>query len=343
VKKTSFISALGGVDLIQGTFVDVHVAEESAQPASVLSPLIMTAPLQSALVILNSASGAGGADAARESITSRLQQSNVEVEFLTLEEGLDLAAEVRRHVATGVTLVIAGGGDGTVNAVGNAILGLPVRLGVLPLGTLNHFARDLGIPLDLEAALDVVVAGHTMPVDAAEVNGRIFINNSSVGLYPRIVRLRERYQRRRTSKWIIAAWATLRVMRTGRPLRVQLTVEGAQVMRTTPLVFIGNNAYRMAGFEAGSRESLQGGTLALYVVKTTGRWRLLRLFWRILARTAQRSGELAMLLTPTATIDVPGDASVTRMEVATDGEVVVLDLPLVYRSLPGVFDICVPT
>jgi len=302
----------------------------------------MTISRQSTLVILNDKSGTGGAGGARDSIMRRLQQTNLEVECLTLAEDLDLAAEVRRRVESGVTLVIAGGGDGTVNAVANAIRDLPVRLGVIPLGTLNHFARDLGIPLELEAALDVIVSGHTMPVDAAEVNGRIFINNSSVGLYPRIVLLRERYQRRNADKWIVAAWATLRVMRTGRPLRVQLTVEGGQIMRTTPLVFIGNNAYRMAGFEAGSRESLQGGTLALYVVKTTGRWRLLRLFWRILARTAQRSGELAMLMTPTATIDVPGDASVTRMEVATDGEVVVLDLPLVYRSLPGVFDICVP-
>ncbi len=302
----------------------------------------MTISRQSTLVILNDKSGTGGAGGARDSIMRRLQQTNLEVECLTLAEDLDLAAEVRRRVESGVTLVIAGGGDGTVNAVANAIRDLPVRLGVIPLGTLNHFARDLGIPLELEAALDVIVSGHTMPVDAAEVNGRIFINNSSVGLYPRIVLLRERYQRRNADKWIVAAWATLRVMRTGRPLRVQLTVEGGQILRTTPLVFIGNNAYRMAGFEAGSRESLQDGTLALYFVKTTGRWRLLRLFWRILARTAQRSGELAMLLTPTATIDVPGDASVTRMEVATDGEVIVLDLPLVYRSLPGAFAVCVP-
>lgn len=302
----------------------------------------MTTARQSTLVILNDTSGTGGAGGARASILSRLEQANLEVECLTLAGDLDLATEVRRRVESGVTLVIAGGGDGTVNAVANAIRDHPVRLGVIPLGTLNHFARDLGIPLDLDAALDVIVAGHTISVDAAEVNDRIFINNSSVGLYPRIVRLRERYQRRRADKWIVAAWATLRVMRTGRPLRVQLTVDGGQIMRTTPLVFIGNNAYRMAGFDAGSRESLQGGTLALYVVKTTGRWRLLRLFWRILARTAQRSGELAMLMTATATIDVPGDASVTRMEVATDGEVVVLDLPLVYRSLPGAFDVCVP-
>jgi len=302
----------------------------------------MTAPLLSALVILNTSSGGGGADGARATITSRLQQSYLDVECLTLTDVSDLAAEVRRRVESGVSLVIVGGGDGTVNAAANAIRNLPVRFGVLPLGTLNHFARDLGIPLDLEAALDVIVAGHSIAVDAAEVNGRLFVNNSSVGLYPRIVRLRERYQRRRAGKWIVAAWATLRVIRTAKPLRVQLTMEGAGVIRSTPLVLVGNNAYRMAGFDAGSRESVQERALALYIVRTTGEWRLLRLFWRILARTAQRSGELAMLITTEATIDVPDDASVTRLEVATDGEVVVLDLPLVYKSLPGALDVCVP-
>jgi YegS/Rv2252/BmrU family lipid kinase len=298
--------------------------------------------LRSALVILNGSSGSGGADGASATITTRLEQAQLQVECLTLTEAMDLAAEVRRRVESGVSLVIAGGGDGTVNAVANAIRDSAVQFGVLPLGTLNHFARDLDIPLDLEAALDVIVEGHSIAVDAAEVNGRLFINNSSVGLYPRIVRLRERYQRRRAGKWIVAAWATLRVIRTARPLRVQLTVEGAQVVRKTPLVFVGNNAYRMAGFDAGTRESVQGGVLALYVVKTTGEWRLLRLLWRILARTARRSGELAMLTTATATIDVPDDDSVTRLEVATDGEVVVLDLPLVFRSLPGALDVCVP-
>lgn len=302
----------------------------------------MTIPSRSALVILNGGSGAGGAGDARDIVVRVLGARGISAHCETLEDVTDLDATVARAVQGGVTLVVAGGGDGTVNAVANAIRPHDVQFGVLPLGTLNHFARDLGIPLELEAALEVIADGHTAAVDAAEVNGRLFLNNSSVGMYPRIVRLRERYKGRRLGKWVVAAWATMRVTRTGRPLRVQLRAEGAEVTRITPLVFVGNNAYRMAGLDAGSRESLQEGTLGLYVVKTMGQWRLLRLVWRILARTAQRSGELAMVRTPAATIDVPADASVARLEVALDGEVVFLDLPLAYRSLPGALTVCVP-
>lgn len=303
----------------------------------------MTTPsIQSALVVLNSGSGADGATDVRTDLEAQFAAAGVGVAFLTLGATGDLTGEVERHIAAGGTLVVAAGGDGTVNAVANAVRGHEVRLGILPLGTLNHFARDLGIPLETTEALAVILAGHTSRVDAAEVNGRIFLNNSSVGLYPRIVRLRERYQARGIEKWVVAAWATLRVTRTQRPLRVQLTVDGGQVSRTTPLVFIGNNVYRMAGFDAATRESLQQGTLALYVVKTSGRWRLLRLVWRILARTAQASGELAMVTTLAATIDVPNDPHVTRLEVATDGEVAVMELPLEYRIMPGALEVCVP-
>lgn len=316
--------------------------QRPTRPASCKRMYLMTTPPRSALVILNAGSGAGGAEASREMITRVLRDAGMTVRCVTLAAGLDLDGEVQSAVRSGASLVIAGGGDGTVNAVANCIRAHSVQLGILPLGTLNHFARDLGIPVDLEAALSVIVDGHTEPVDAAEVNGRLFINNSSVGMYPRIVRLRERYKGRWVGKWVVAAWATLRVTRSGSVLRVQLSAEGVQVTRTTPLVFVGNNAYRMAGLDAGSRASVQGGALGLYVVKTTGQWRLLRLVWRILARTAQRSGELVMLTTASATIDVPDDASVTRLEVAMDGEVVMLDLPLAYRSLPGALTLCVP-
>ncbi len=300
----------------------------------------MTNAIRSALVVLNAGSGTGTAEGARETIVGTLLDAGITARCVTLDETLDLSAEVTRAIEMGVTLVIAAGGDGTMNAVANAIRDKSVQFGILPLGTLNHFARDLGIPIELEPALGVIIDGRTAPVDAADVNGRLFLNNSSVGMYPRIVRLRERYKGQRAGKWVVAAWATWRVTRTARPLRVQLSAEGVQVTRTTPLVFVGNNAYRMAGFDAGSRESVQRGELGLYVVKTTGRWRLLRLVWRIIARTAQRSGELAMLTTATATIDVPDDASVTRVEVALDGEVMSMELPLEFRSLPGALQVC---
>ena len=293
-------------------------------------------------IVLNSAAGVGTADAARAVIAPVFHEAGITAEFVMLSKGGDLAALVAGVIESGVNAIVAGGGDGTVNGVAAAVVGHDITFGVIPLGTLNHFARDLGIPLDAAEAARVIVAGHAMAVDVAEVNGRVFLNNSSVGLYPRIVQLRERYRARGLEKWIIAAWATLRVTRTSKPLRVQLDIADQRVSRTTPLVFIGNNEYRMAGFDAGSRESISAGQLAIYIVATSSQTGFLRLTWRILTGTAKGSGELAMLRATEATIDLPDELAVTQLSVALDGEIETLQLPLRYAIRPGALRVAVP-
>ena len=104
---------------------------------------------------------------------------------------------------------MAGGGDGTVNTVASAVIDTDKTFGVLPLGTLNHFAKDLHIPLDLEAAARTIIAGHTTQVDVGEVNDEIFLNNSSLGLYPRLVQKRKKKQRLGSRKWAAFFWAAI--------------------------------------------------------------------------------------------------------------------------------------
>ena len=116
-----------------------------------------------------------------------------------------------------------------------------------------------------------------------------------------------------------------------RPLRVRKAIGGHEVIRYTPLVFVGNNEYQMEGFDAGARTSLAGGQLARDVVKTDGRWRLLRLIWRLRARTARRSGELALMQAREATIDTEH----LRLSVTVDGEVESITTPMRYRIRPG--------
>jgi len=293
-------------------------------------------------IVLNNTAGNGAADAARAVIAPVFHEAGITAEFVMLSKGGDLAALVAGVIESGVNAIVAGGGDGTVNGVAAAVVGHDITFGVIPLGTLNHFARDLGIPLDAAEAARVIVAGHTTAVDVAEVNGRVFLNNSSVGLYPRIVQLRERYRARGLEKWIIAAWATLRVTRTSKPLRVQLDIADQRVSRTTPLVFIGNNEYRMAGFDAGSRESISAGQLAIYIVATSSQAGFLRLTWRILTGTAKGSDELAMLRATEATIDLPDELAVTQLSVALDGEIETLQLPLHYAIRPGALRVAIP-
>ena len=150
-------------------------------------------------------------------------------------------------------VIVAGGGDGTVSTVAAALVDTDICLGVLPLGTLNHFAKDLGLPLDLEAAVRCIATGVTSRVDVGEVNGRVFVNNSSLGLYPDIVRDREQQQKRfGRGKWHALLRASIAALRRYPFLQVSLAVEGRERAYRTPFVFIGNNAYRMEGLTMAS-------------------------------------------------------------------------------------------
>ena len=184
---------------------------------------------------------------------------------------------MRRAVGDGCEALVVGGGDGTINSGASVALERGIPLGVLPLGTLNHFAKDLGIPLELDEAAKVVLEGVVCKVDVGEVNGRIFLNNSSLGVYPAIVRLREKYQATVGGKWIAALWAGLTVLRRSPFMAVRIVAEGETIIRRTPLVLVGNNEYQMVGIHAGARESLARGRLALYVLNAEQRPGLLRL------------------------------------------------------------------
>src|SRR5205814_7706026 len=132
-----------------------------------------------------------------------------------------------------------------------------IPLAVLPMGTLNHFARDLGVPADLAAAVRVALNGTRRAVDVGEVNGRVFVNNASIGLYPAMVHRRNKQQRRLgRSKWHAMLWAVHAVLRTHPFLDLTLTLDGVEHRRRTPFVFVGNNAYQMEGFMIGLRERL---------------------------------------------------------------------------------------
>lgn len=248
-----------------------------------------------------------------------------------------LASAAREVLAEGATSLVVGGGDGTLSRIAGLLVGREAALGVLPLGTFNHFARDLGIPLALEEALPLALAGPAQRFDVGEVNGRVFLNNSSLGLYPLIVRLRAQHPARWPAKWIVAAWATLSEIRRHREIAVRLNLDGEVKVRRTPIVFIGNNEYRAEGLELGTRPSLQGGKLAIYVVQAGARSHLLRLAWRMLTRRVEEQ-ELEVFLVEAATIET----AARRLTVANDGDLELLTPPLEYRSRPAALWVRVP-
>jgi diacylglycerol kinase family enzyme len=212
-------------------------------------------------------------------------------------------------------------------------------LGVLPMGTLNHFAKDLGIPLELEAAIDVIARGRELAVDMGEVNGRLFINNSSLGLYPDIVLDRERQrQRLGRGKWAALLAASLHAARRYPVLSLHLEVDGTPLERRSAFVFIGNNEYRMEGFEIGERAALSGAALSLYVTQRTGRFGLLRLAVHALFGRLQQAKDFDMLAAKAVVVRTAR----RHMRVATDGEVTLMQTPLNYRIRPAVLRVIVP-
>ncbi|HTL29718.1 MAG TPA: diacylglycerol kinase family protein, partial [Tepidisphaeraceae bacterium] len=143
-------------------------------------------------------------------------------------------------VGEGFDCVVAGGGDGTVNAVACALIGSDVALGVLPLGTLNHFAKDLGIPIVLEEAARLICEGKSRRIDVAEVNGRLFVNNSSIGIYPHMVKRRDGHiNRLGRGKPLATFFAFLNSLRRFPTVHVRLKAGEKMWECNTPFVMIG--------------------------------------------------------------------------------------------------------
>jgi YegS/Rv2252/BmrU family lipid kinase len=289
-------------------------------------------------LIVNGKAGSMAALESRDELKASVEAIFPGVETTFTTEGMDIRKLVRQAIERGSTLVIAGGGDGTVNAAASAVAGTDTTLGILPLGTLNHFCKDVGIPMELEAAIGNLSSGRAIAVDVGEVNGETFVNNSGLGLYPTIVRLREKRQAKGASKWIAAAVAALRALRHYQRLALQVTANGKELLRRTSIVFVGNNEYTMEGLNIGTRRQLDAGLLCLYITKERSSLRLLTLTLSALMGKLQKNRDYDKILTN----DVWIRSKHPALNVSIDGEVIRLAPPLHYRIRPKALLVLVP-
>lgn len=290
-------------------------------------------------VIINASAGAGHAQAECEQLRKVFADAGVEVTVMPASSGSELIELAQRAAREKPALIVAGGGDGTINAVASVVAGSGIALGVLPLGTLNHFAKDLQIPLELEAAARTIAEGHVVQVDVGEVNGRVFINNSSLGLYPHIVRHRDTQQRRLGwGKWPALAWASLTALRRSPFMNVRLHVDDIEHRYQTTFVFIGNNEYVMEGFNIGQRARLDGRRLSVYVSHRRGRGGLLLLALRALFGRLHQASDFQALTAQTLEVETRR----ARLHVATDGEVTIMETPLKYLIRPAALRVVAP-
>ena len=286
-------------------------------------------------VILNTRAGTANGDAAQR-VRDAFAAAGIEIRLLA---GEDVELLARRAVHEGNDVVVAAGGDGTINAVASQVAGSRSALAVLPLGTLNHFARDAGIPTDLDGAVQTIAIGYRERVDVGAVNGKVFVNNSSIGLYPTMVIRRENRRRRRGSgKWTALLWASYTVLRKHPMLDVRLGVNGSVTHHRTPLIFVGNNEYSVAGPSLGRRSGLGDGKLSVYITRRHGRRGLLALMLRSMFGSLREAMDLEAFTAPKVVIDTGR----SHVAVATDGEVSVMATPLEYENRPAALEIVVP-
>lgn len=291
-------------------------------------------------VIVNAAAGTGHAGGAAGDLIGMFSDAGVAARLVPVRPGDDLGAVAAALALEKPPAVVAGGGDGTLSAVASALAGTGIALGVLPLGTLNHFAKDLGVPLDTAGAVRTIAAGHTREVDVGAVNGRVFINNSSLGLYPHIVRDREMQQRRLgRGKWPALAWATLTALRRSPLVNVRLCLADGEQQCVTSFIFIGNNAYIMEGFSIGERERLDAGRLSVYLTRRRSRGRLVMLAVRALLGRLYQADDFEALTAAKLVVETRRNR---RLYVATDGEVTRMETPLEYEIRPRALRVIAP-
>jgi diacylglycerol kinase family enzyme len=280
-------------------------------------------------VLLNRGGGALAADPElTERVGDALKAAGIDAEVELLSGG-DCAVRARAVAERGDPLLIVGGGDGTISAAASALAGTETKLGILPLGTLNHFARDLEIPADLDEAAKLIAGGKERRVDVGEMGDRIVINNSAIGLYPLMVVDRDQQRKRLgRSKRLAMIVASLRTLTRFRHRRLTLTVNEERTGRIdTPLLFVGNNNYRIDIGAPGQRESLEDGELCVLVMrKKTRRGFLAAAIRAFLGRSR---GDDMVRLEGVEKLRVSSHRS--QLTVSLDGEVVRSETPLDYR------------
>lgn len=291
------------------------------------------------IVIANVASGSSTGARTVLRIAESLRKAGIEPRVSVVSQGSETTELAARVVREGERAVVAAGGDGTIRAVAEGVAGTEAALGVIPLGTLNHFAKDLGIPVEMDAAARTLAGGRVVSVDTGEVNGRVFVNNSSLGLYPSVVVKRRRRQKYGVGRWLALAWAVASVVRRFPFLNLRLNADGRIAAASTPFVFIGNNEYEVEGLNLGNRPRLDGGRLWLYMAPhRPTRLGAARLLLRALMGRVRQDKDFFAMTASEILVETP----LSMLAVALDGEVVLMRTPLNYRTRPGRLRVIVP-
>jgi len=266
------------------------------------------------------------------------EASAANLDVIELSRDVDIAATVRDHVSRGTKLFIAAGGDGTIHHVLQPVVHTDAFLGVIPIGTYNHFARDLGIPLDWRSALQVALTGEVRQIDTARVNDQFFVNNVSMGLYPELVARREE-RGRDYPRWKARLYAAYATLRKYPHITVAVESDYHQELIRTHVLMISNNSYDLSriGIQA-PRSNLEEGRLSVYWLPHTPRLQLMKFVARYLAgRVREVPGFRSF-----RTLRMRVQSSRSHLAIGVDGEVFTMQTPLSITIVPQSLLVRVP-
>lgn len=252
-----------------------------------------------------------------------VKQHDIEVEkWIALDSGA-WRKKLVPFIEKGATIA-AYGGDGTLSAVVQLLVGTKAIFLPLPGGTLNHFTKDLRIPQTLDQALAHLNTTKQQTIDIAQVNERLFINNASIGLYPLSLRQRDHLEGR-IGKWPAVLLAGINAFIRFRLYNVTINDEHFQ----TPFIFVGNNTYQLKGLQGVDRQSINQGTLSVYSIRASSRFTLLKIIFLGLFKRARYLHEFQMYKIDQLVIK----AKRSRLYVSYDGEVGRLRTPLRFKII----------
>jgi diacylglycerol kinase family enzyme len=293
--------------------------------------------LPSVPVVLNAKGGSiAGKDVAGEIVKAfRELGKDADVHLLAPDEMLPAIRKM-----AGAPLLVVGGGDGTLGSAAMPLAEKGSTLGILPLGTRNHLARQLGIPLNIADAVRIVLEGEPRRIDLGAVNGHGFVNNASIGFYPLMVRWRDEERRRHgLPKWMANIVAGSGVLRRLRHHNLHLELDGAQRTIRTPLLFVGNNSYSLEAGHIGEREGLNDGLLSIFAVTTRTRAGSVLFALRTMVGRADPEADFAVCETAR---ELKVEAHSDQVNVALDGEVQRLQSPLRFSIMPSALTVMAP-
>lgn len=279
-------------------------------------------------VIANTGSGRKAGAAIADRLQERLAGNVAELALRRIDKGHDLPQAAREAVAQGYGLVVAAGGDGTQAAVASAVAGSAAAMAVIPGGTFNYFARELGSGETVEAALNIFDAPRLRRVHVGEMNGMLFLNNVSFGAYPEILKRRESIYRRWGRSRVAAYWSAVAALWTLRhPLQLTVRANGQERQFTTALAFVAKSAYQLETFGLEGAEAVRKGQLALLVAKAQRPGPLVRSALRLAMGKSARYEDFDLIAAEEMQLE-----TLPRHEyVAHDGEKVWMDSPFHVR------------